>query len=206
MYDVEQFDEWALNYERDAAAWEAEGRYPFGCRSAVLEKVLELAEPRPGAKVMDLGCGPGVLLDPFAREGCEVYGVDSSRQMLALAERKVPRAHLSLADIRDLPPVGWGRDFSAITCTYAIHHLDDSEKVALIGRLLGLLAPGGAVLVGDVAFESREDLLAMRERVGDEWDDDEIYCVADELAGEIPGLTFHKVCDWAGVVEVRARS
>lgn len=204
MYDVDEFDSWALDYESDAARWEAEGGYPFGGRSEVLDLVLRLAGPAPGAKVLDLGCGPGVLLAPFAEAGCEVYGVDSSRQMLALAERRVPTAHLDLADIRDGLPEGWGSGFAAITCTYAIHHISDEDKVALVRRLLGLLEPGGAVLIGDVAFQGTFDLLAARDVAGDDWDEDEIYCVADRLAEEVPGVVFHKVNDWAGVVEVRA--
>lgn len=203
MYDVDQFEGWAVNYEQDAARWEAAGGYPFGGRTQVLRKVLELAGTRRGDKVLDLGCGPGVLLEPFSRAGCEVYGVDSARQMLALAERRVPGVHLCLADIRDALPAEWGSGFRAITCTYAIHHISDEDKVELIGYLLGLLEPGGAVLVGDVAFATREDLCAARAEAGDEWDDEELYCVADELAESLPGLSFHKVTDWAGVVEVR---
>ena len=206
MYDVEQFDEWALSYEQDAARWEASGTYPFGGRSQVLDKVLELACPAPGDKVLDLGCGPAVLLEPLSRAGCAVYGVDSSVQMLALAERKVPAAHLALADLRDDLPVEWGSGFSAIACTYAIHHISNDEKAELIRSLIGLLAPGGAVLVGDVAFQSRADLLAAREAAGDEWDEDETYCVADELALQVPGIIFHKVNDWAGVLEVRRQA
>lgn len=203
MYDVEQFDEWALNYEQDAARWEAAGTYPFGGRTRVLERVLELAAVRPGDKVLDLGCGPAVLLEPLARAGCEVYGVDSSRQMLALAERRVPKARLALADLRDELPAEWGSGFRAITCTYAIHHITDAEKAELLDRLACLLGPGGAVLVGDVAFATRDDLLAARASAGEDWDEEELYCVADELSRQVPGLVFHKVNDWAGVVEVR---
>ena len=203
MYGVEQFEEWALDYERDAATWETAGGYPFGGRTQVLGLVMELARPAEGAKVLDLGCGPGILLERFADAGCEVYGVDSARQMLALAEQRVPSAHLNLADLRDPLPAEWGSGFTAIISTYAIHHIADAEKVALIRRLLGLLEPGGAVLIGDVAFQSRDDLLAARESAGESWDDDEFYCVSDELDDELPGVRFHAVTPWSGVLEIR---
>ena len=203
MYGVDEFEAWALNYESDAARWEAEGGYPFGGRTQVLDLVTELAHPEAGAKVLDLGCGPGILLERFASAGCEVYGVDSARQMLALAEQRVPAARLALADLRDELPAEWGCGFRAIICTYAIHHIDDAEKVELVGRLLELLEPGGAVLIGDVAFQSRDDRLAARDAAGEDWDDDEFYCVADELAEALPGVSFHRVTPWSGVVEVR---
>ena len=204
MYGVEEFEDWAIDYESDVARWEAAGGYPFGGRTQVMDLVRELARPEAGAKVLDLGCGPGILLEELADAGCEAYGVDSARQMLALAEMRVPTAHLNLADLRDEIPAEWGRGFRAIISTYAIHHIPDDEKVGLIGRLLGLFEPGGAVLIGDVAFATRADLLAAREVAGEDWDDEEFYCVADELAQALPGVTFHKVTDWSGVVEVRA--
>lgn len=203
MFDVEGFDSWALDYEREAAEMEAEGGYPFGGRTQVLDLVAELAHAGTGAKVLDLGCGPGILLERFAQAGCEVYGIDSSNQMLALAEKRVPTAHLALADLRDELPAEWGSGFAAIISTYAIHHIPDADKIALIRRLLGLLAPGGAFLIGDVAFADEADRLAARAEAGESWDDDEYYTVADVLAAELPGVSFHKVTPWSGVVEVR---
>ena len=203
MYDVEQFEAWALDYERDAARWEVEGGYPFGGRTQMMGLVKELAHLGAGAKVLDLGCGPGILLGELAEAGCDVYGVDSARQMLALAEKRVPSAHLNLADLRDELPAEWGSGFTAIISTYAIHHIDDADKVALIRRLLGLLEPGGAVLIGDVAFQSAADRDAARTVAGDSWDDDEFYCVADQLAAELLGVRFHAVTPWSGVVEIR---
>jgi putative AdoMet-dependent methyltransferase len=204
MFDVEGFDSWALDYEREAAEMEAEGGYPFGGRTQVLDLVAELAHAGTGAKVLDLGCGPGILLERFAQAGCEVYGIDSSNQMLALAEKRVPAAHLALADLRDELPAEWGSGFAAIISTYAIHHIPDADKIALIRRLLGLLAPGGAFLIGDVAFADEADRLAARAEAGESWDDDEYYTVTDVLAAELPGVSFHKVTPWSGVVEVRA--
>ena len=204
MFDVEGFDSWALDYEREAAEMEAEGGYPFGGRTQVLDLVAVLAHAGTGAKVLDLGCGPGILLERFAQAGCEVYGIDSSNQMLALAEKRVPAAHLALADLRDELPAEWGSGFAAIISTYAIHHIPDADKIALIRRLLGLLAPGGAFLIGDVAFADEADRLAARAEAGESWDDDEYYTVTDVLAAELPGVSFHKVTPWSGVVEVRA--
>ena len=204
MFGVEEFEAWALDYEREAAEMEAEGGYPFGGRTQVLDLVVELAHAEKGAKVLDLGCGPGILLERLVDAGCEAYGIDSARQMLALAEQRVPAAHLALADLRDDVPAEWGSGFRAIISTYAIHHISDADKIALIKRLLALLEPGGAVLIGDVAFATEEDRLAARAAAGESWDDDEFYTVAEVLAAELPNVRFHAVTPWSGVVEIRA--
>lgn len=204
MFGVEQFDQWALDYEREALEIEAHGGYPFEGRLAVLDEVLKRACAAGSGKVCDLGCGPGILLERIADAGCKPYGVDSSAQMLALAEKRVASAKLSLADIREPLPEEWGSDFAAFTCTYAIHHIPDEDKVALIRSLLSRLVPGGAVLIGDVAFATVADREAARAAAGEDWDDDEFYSVAEVLAPELPGLSFTRISPVAGIIEVRA--
>ena len=58
--------------------------------------------------------------------------------------------------------------------------------------------------IGDISFPTRAAMEACRAANAGSWDDDEIYCVADELAAELPGVRFHAVTPWSGVVEIRA--
>lgn len=57
----------------------------------------------------------------------------------------------------------------------------------------------------DVAFENRSQLEQCRKDVGDEWDDDEIYFVVDELKGEFPELGFKRTSHCSGVLSIPAR-
>jgi SAM-dependent methyltransferase len=73
-----------------------------------LSLYLGLAE-RVGEPILEAGCGSGRLLLPLARAGYQVVGVDSSRQMLALARRKLAqdpvagdRIRLISGDVRSL--------------------------------------------------------------------------------------------------------
>lgn len=49
------------------------------------------------------------------------------------------------------------------------------------------------ILIGDVAFETRDKLNQCRQKVGDEWDDEEIYFVFDELRNVFPRLAFTQI-------------
>ncbi|MDD2518149.1 MAG: methyltransferase domain-containing protein, partial [Synergistales bacterium] len=49
---------------------------------------LELLRPGPGMKVLDVGCGTGNFSIKLVRLGCDVLGIDISREMLAVAGEK----------------------------------------------------------------------------------------------------------------------
>jgi trans-aconitate methyltransferase len=49
--------------------------------------VLQLLAPRPGERILDLGCGDGVLTRKIADLGCSVVGLDSSAELAASARK-----------------------------------------------------------------------------------------------------------------------
>jgi putative AdoMet-dependent methyltransferase len=64
------------------------------------------------------------------------------------------------------------------------------------------LNPDGQILIGDVAFDNRSQLEQCRKDTGDEWDDDEIYFVVDELKKYLPTLGFTRISYCAGVLSL----
>ena len=64
----------------------------------------------------------------------------------------------------------------------------------------GRLKENGKILIGDVAFETREELNQCRKQAGNEWDEDEIYFVFDELKKNFPSLSFAQVSPCAGIL------
>ena len=62
--------------------------------------------------------------------------------------------------------------------------------------------PGGALLIGDVAFATRAELEACRAECGAEWDAEECYPVAEELRQAIPELRFFPVSFCAGIIAI----
>lgn len=53
-----------------------------------------------------------------------------------------------------------------------------------------------------MAFQTRAELEQCRSNAGEEWDEDEIYFVFEELEQELPGLKFERISDCAGVLEL----
>lgn len=58
----------------------------------------------------------------------------------------------------------------------------------------------GKIIIGDVAFETREALEQCKCKAGDAWDPDEIYFVIEELRKDFPALSFTQMSDCAGVL------
>ena len=96
-----------------------------------------------GARVLDLGCGPGVPAARLARRH-RLTCVDLSEAQLELAREAVPAATFLHADMAalDLPPAS----FDAVVALFSILHLAGRDQPPLLKRIAGWLAPGGIFL------------------------------------------------------------
>src|SRR5260370_29318961 len=56
--------------------------------------VLELLKPQPGERILDLGCGDGVLTEKIAAAGAIVVGIDAAADMIAAARKRGLDAHV----------------------------------------------------------------------------------------------------------------
>lgn len=98
--------------------------------------VLELLDPQPGERILDLGCGDGVLTEKLAALGCQVVGVDSSPEQVAAARARGLDARV--VDARDLP---FEAEFDAVFSNAALHWMRQPE--AVIAGVWRALEPGG---------------------------------------------------------------
>lgn len=204
LFPASDFDAWAPTYDQDTAANKG---FPFEHYSQVLQTVLHFAKPQAGQMVLDLGAGTGNLTALFVAAGCRVWGTDYSSEMLALARQKLPQVTFVKADLRDPWPAELPENFEIIASGYAFHHFDTAEKVRLIHNLVGNhLAPGGRIIIADIAFPTLVNQEAERQAQGNEWNE-EYYWVADV---ELPALRaaglqaeFETVSPFAGVFTIR---
>lgn len=80
-------------------AWDVEryeGRYSFVWNYG--SDLIEWLDPKPGERILDLGCGTGQLTNEIAGRGAEVVGLDSSPGMIAQARMNFPKLKFMLAD------------------------------------------------------------------------------------------------------------
>jgi 2-polyprenyl-3-methyl-5-hydroxy-6-metoxy-1,4-benzoquinol methylase len=121
----------------------------------VTAAVIEAARIRPGAQVIDLGCGNGQIGMPLARQGAEVLAVDVSPAMVAwlttAARRDGVRTLAAVAvAIEELAlPAGCA---DLIVSSYVLHHLRDGDKARLVQNAFGWLRPGGRIVIADMMF------------------------------------------------------
>ena len=159
MLDNKGFDLWADGYDKAVGLSDEEKRYPFAGYKEVLGRIYQLVMVKGRAKVLDIGFGTGTLTAKLYEGGCEIWGQDFSERMIELAKAKMPGARLFQGDFsRGLAGPILSERYDFIIAPSSLHHLTDSEKISFINTLTGLLKEGGAILIGDVAFESRQEL------------------------------------------------
>lgn len=99
--------------------------------------VLELLDPRPGERILDLGCGDGVLTAELAGRGCTVVGVDAGPDMVRSARARGVDARL--VDGQDL---GFSAEFDAVFSNAALHWMK-RDPAAVVAGVARALRPGG---------------------------------------------------------------
>lgn len=201
MLDSKGFDLWADDYDKSVNLCEESNEYPFAGYKDVLGNIYQIIKNGPGKKILDVGFGTGILSKKLYDEGYSVYGIDFSEKMIEIAAAGMPEAVLCRHDFtKGFPDVFRDQEFNFIICTYAIHHLETSEQIAFIRELAAHLTSQGKILIGDVAFETIEELDHCRKESGEDWDDEEIYPVAETLRAEFPDIQFQKVSFCAGIL------
>jgi cyclopropane fatty-acyl-phospholipid synthase-like methyltransferase len=99
---------------------------------------------RPGATVLDLGCGPGDPATRLLSEQHRVVGVDISAEQLRLAVSAAPRAAFARADVTEFAVRPGSLD--AVVSFYALGHLPPESYAPLFASIAGWLKPGGVLL------------------------------------------------------------
>ena len=127
-------------------------------RAAYVAQHVKLA----GARVLDVGCGGGLLAEALARAGAQLTGIDLAPGMIEVARLHAAESALAI-DYRvssaealaasDVPA------FDAVTCMEMLEHVPD--PAASVATLARLVRPGGALFVSTLNRNLRSFLLAI---------------------------------------------
>ena len=163
-----------LGYIRDAA-----------CRK--FERNAKSLSGLSGLRVLDIGCGAGLLCEPLTRLGAQVIGVDPSASNIAAAKLHADKGHLSV-DYRctTVEQMDARERFDIVLAMEVVEHVTDVG--AFLGRCAAMLKPGGLMVVSTLnrnwksfalAIVGAEYILRWLPRGTHQW---EKFVTPDELA------------------------
>ncbi|MEX5633703.1 class I SAM-dependent DNA methyltransferase [Parafrankia sp. FMc2] len=117
---------------------------------ALLAAFADLVRDAAGP-VADLGCGPGYASAHLHGLGLDVFGVDLSAEMVALARRSHPGLRFEVGTLTglDLPDCALG----GALCRYSLIHIPPTEIPAVLAEIHRVLVPDGHLLIGFLAAD-----------------------------------------------------
>ena len=113
-----------------------------------LQKVFLWANLKKEMKVLDFGCGRGELVRKAAEIGCEVHGVDYSKDAIQLSKhitRELSNVKITQASVEEM--IFPHEYFDVIFLTDIIEHLNDEQLETLFSKITKYLKGGGRVYI-----------------------------------------------------------
>lgn len=119
--------------------------------------------PLAGKRVVDVGCGGGILSDSMARAGAQVLGIDLSTKPLRVAELHAMEAGTEGVEYREVAVEALAAEqpgsFDVVTCMEMLEHVPDPASV--VSALATLVKPGGWVFLSTLNRNAKSFLLAI---------------------------------------------
>jgi 2-polyprenyl-6-hydroxyphenyl methylase/3-demethylubiquinone-9 3-methyltransferase len=119
--------------------------------------------PLAGKRVLDVGCGGGILSDSMARKGAEVLGIDLSTKALRVAQLHALEAATPNIQYREISAEALAQQepagFDAVTCMEMLEHVPDPASV--VRACSRLVKPGGWVFISTINRNPKSFLFAI---------------------------------------------
>lgn len=125
----------------------------------ILKEYLNI---QPGAKILDIGCGPAEIVSLLPKD-CEYYGFDMSEKYIQEAKKKYPypNIHLSAEIVSEKQlDKNLCEYFDFVLATGVIHHLSDKETIDLLNLANKALKKGGTFFAIDPCFVEKQNIIA----------------------------------------------
>src|SRR5215469_12053535 len=143
--------------------WDPHGDFrPLHLLNPVRLQFIAARATLAGARVLDVGCGGGLLTEVLARAGAEVTGIDMAPGMIEVARLHAAESALRIdyrmAAAEDLAQAT-AEAFDIVTCMEMLEHVPD--PAAMTATLARLLRPGGTLFISTLNRNLKSFLLAI---------------------------------------------
>ena len=119
--------------------------------------------PLNGLRVLDVGCGGGILADSVARRGAAVLGIDLASKALKVAELHALEAQTQGIEYREISAEALAAEqpgtFDVVTCMEMLEHVPD--PAAVVKACAALVKPGGYVFFSTINRNAKAFLFAI---------------------------------------------
>ena len=139
---VEHRDEdFGLSSDEISMLWAMEEKHFWHrARNEWIARALEVAEVKPPAKLLEVGCGSGAVAGFLHARGYDVTGIDTNAPLVKKAFARCPQASFVIGDLNDLDRSG----FDTVGFFDVLEHLDHPEELLDAG--MARLRPSGVVI------------------------------------------------------------
>ena len=119
--------------------------------------------PLRGLRVLDVGCGGGILADSMARKGAAVLGIDLASKALKVAQLHALEAQTQGVEYREISAEALAAEqpgsFDVVTCMEMLEHVPDPSSV--VKACAALVKPGGHVFFSTINRNAKAFLFAI---------------------------------------------
>lgn len=116
-----------------------------------------------GLRVLDVGCGGGILADSMARKGAAVFGIDLASKALKVAQLHALEARTQGVEYREISAEALAAEqpgsFDVVTCMEMLEHVPDPSSV--VKACAALVKPGGYVFFSTINRNAKSFLFAI---------------------------------------------
>ncbi|WP_338413681.1 bifunctional 2-polyprenyl-6-hydroxyphenol methylase/3-demethylubiquinol 3-O-methyltransferase UbiG [uncultured Sphaerotilus sp.] len=128
-----------------------------------LNWITQCAGPLDGRRIVDVGCGGGILSEAMARQGAQVLGVDLAERSLKVAQLHAMEAGIENVQYREVAAEVLADEqpgqFDIVTCMEMVEHVPD--PAAIVAACAKLVKPGGWVFLSTLNRNPKSFLFAI---------------------------------------------
>ena len=166
MHTTDNFDPAELAKFSDLAHrwWDLESEFrPLHQINPIRLAWIESLAPLKGQRVLDVGCGGGILADAMARKGADVLGIDLATKALKVAQLHALEAQTEGVQYKEISAEVLATQqpgsFDVVTCMEMLEHVPDPSSI--VKACATLVKPGGHVFFSTINRNAKAFLFAI---------------------------------------------